>query len=87
MLAAIPILGCSLLAYPRSLLANYCCLSLLASDFSLLAGLYSLHAAHCHTYAKLAKKKSRPTRQLKIPKNSKTKKSTQCRQLQKKNVL
>ena len=57
MLAAIPILRCSLLAYPRSLLTDYCSLSLLAADFSLLAGLYSLHAAHCHTYAKSAKKK------------------------------
>ena len=85
MLAAIPILRCSLLAYPRSLLTDYCSLSLLAADFSLLAGLYSLHAAHCHTYAKSAKKiKGRPTRQLKILKNSKTKKSTQCRQRKKK---
>ena len=86
MLAAIPILRCSLLAYPRSLLTDYCSLSLLAADFSLLAGLYSLHAAHCHTYAKSAKKKGRPTRQLKILKNSKTKKSTQCRQRKKNKV-
>ena len=32
MLAAIPILRCSLLAYPRSLLTDYCSLSLLAAD-------------------------------------------------------
>ena len=56
MLAVIPILR-SLLAYPHSLLTDYCSLSLLAADFSLLAGLYSLHAAHCHTYAKSAKKR------------------------------
>ena len=57
MLAALPVLRCSLLAYPCSLLADYCSFSLVAADFSLLAGLYSLHAAHCHTYAKSAKKK------------------------------
>ena len=73
--ASIPILRCLLLAYPRSLLADYCSLSLLAADFSLLAGLYSLHAAHCHTYAKSGKKKGRPTRQLKILKKSKKQKS------------
>ena len=77
----------TLFATSLSPLAAYRLLLFVAARcwFSLLAGLYSLHAAHCHTYMRSRqKKKGRPTCQLKILKNSKTKKSTQCRQRKKK---
>ena len=84
MLVALPILCCSLLAYPRLLLADYCSLSLLAADFSFLL-VFTRYTLLIATHMRNRQKKmGRPTRQLKILKNSKTKKSTQCRQLQKK---
>ena len=85
MLAAIPILRRSLLVYPRSLLADYdlCRCSLLISRFLLVFTLYTLLIA---THMRSRQKKGRPTRQFRIFKNSKTKKSTQCRQLQEKKV-
>ena len=83
MLAAIPILRCSIPARCLPITA-LCRCSLLISRFLLVFTRYTLLIA-THMRSR-QKKKGRPTRQLKILKNSKTKKSTQCRQRKKNKV-
>ena len=83
MLAAIPILRCSIPARCLPITA-LCRCSLLISRFLLVFTRYTLLIA-THMRSR-QKKKGWPTRQLKILKNSKTKKSTQCRQRKKNKV-
>ena len=75
MLDEFPILRCSPLANPRSLLADYC--SLFAGRCWFLASCWSLLTTRCSLphICEVGKKKGRPTRQLKILRKSKKQKS------------